>query len=186
MMPNKQFQPKNSRCARICRLNCGVMRHRHTCLFIVAACMPAVASANAIIPYMAVPWGQLLLFPAVVVIEATVLWRAPVTFGQATLQSFLANLASTIVGAGLYLATMPLVGDRLFSFWFKGNFASETIRGLVIALGFAAALGVLSWLIESAVVARLRKTNRQEVAWPCAKANLITYGILVLLALGIS
>jgi len=36
MTPNKQFQPTNSRCARICRLNCGVRRHRMRHLITVA------------------------------------------------------------------------------------------------------------------------------------------------------
>lgn len=159
------------------------MQHRTTALFVIAACVPAVASANALIPYMAVPWGQAFLLPLVVLIEAPFLRQEPVTFGRAALQSFLANLASTIVGAGLYFVTMPLVGDHLFNFWFKSQVASETFRGLLIAVGFAAVLGALSWLIESMVVARIRKAERQTVAWPCAKANLATYALLLLLAL---
>lgn len=147
--------------------------------------VPGIAHANAIIPYMAVPWGQVFLFPIVVVAEGVVLWRLlsgrlPPALGQ----SLVANLASTLVGAALYLATMELVGDSLFQWWFKGGFSSEAVRNACIALAFAAALWAVSWAVESLVLGRMRKSqNFRAVSRPCAIANVITYSALFGLAL---
>lgn len=152
---------------------------------IAGLCAPVEANANAIIPYMAVPWGQAFLLPIVILIEALVLWhllsgRFPPVLGQ----SFVANLASTFVGAALYFATMPLVGERLFQWWFKGGFASEPVRNACVALVFAAVLWVLSWVVESLVIARLRKLEHwKRISRQCAIANLITYASLLGLAI---
>lgn len=147
--------------------------------------VPSVANANAIIPYMAVPWGQVVLLPIVVVVEGLILWqllsgRFPPALGQ----SFVANLASTLVGAALYFATMPLVGESLFQWWFKGGFSSEAVRNACIALTFAAVLWAVSWAIESVVIARMRKSlTWRGVSRPCAIANTVTYVSLFGLAL---
>jgi hypothetical protein len=139
--------------------------------------VPSAANANAIIPYMAVPWGQVFLLPAVVVIEGLILWR--LLSGRllpALGQSFVANLASTLVGAALYFATMPLVGESLFQWWFKGGFSSEAVRNAFIALTFAAVLWAVSWAVESIVIARMRKSPVwRGVSRPCAIANAVTY-----------
>ncbi len=148
-------------------------------------CAPLEANANAIIPYMAVPWGQAFLLPIVILIEALVLWRLlsgrfPPVLGQ----SFVANLASTFVGAALYFATMPLIGEPLFQWWFKGGFASEAIRNACIALAFAGVLWVISWFVESLVIGHLRKLdNWKRVSRQCAIANLVTYASLLGLAI---
>lgn len=164
-------------------VNSTVMQHRYIIFTGIAVFLPAAASANALIPYMAVPWGQLFLFPMVVLIEAPFIRTETIKFGRALFHSLIANIASTIVGAGLYLATMPHIDDQIFNYWFKGQGGTETFRGLVIALGLAGVLGVLSWVIESVALARLRKINRNEVALPVAKANLVTYSILVFISL---
>jgi hypothetical protein len=136
------------------------------------------------IPYLAVPWGQLLLLPVVVVVEAIVLRRswggrvAPI-LGQ----SFVANLTSTLVGAGLYRMTMGRLHEPLFDWWFKGGFGTEAIRNACISIGFASVLWLISWVIESFVLARLRKTGFSGVSRPCAVANVVTYAGLIVIAL---
>jgi len=142
------------------------------------------AQANAIIPYMVVPWGQLILLPLVVVVEAVILHRMLRGKFLPTLgQSFLVNLVSTVVGATLYYITMATVGQTLFEWWFKGPFASEAIRNAAIALALAVGLGVLSWLVESRGLAYLRQlTSWEHVLVPCAVANAATYTGLVVLA----
>jgi len=146
---------------------------------------PAAAYADAIIPYMVVPWGQVFLLPLVVIVEAVILWRMlSGSFLSALGQSFVANLASTVLGAGLYFATLPAFGDPLFYWWFKGGFATKFIRNACIALSFAVALWFVSWVSESLVVARMRKVERWRIVLiPCAIANLVTYVGLLALAL---
>jgi hypothetical protein len=151
------------------------------------ALAPTLASANAMIPYMAVPWGQLVLFPLVIFVEAIVFW---VSLGGRFLsvlgQSFIANLASTLVGAALYLTTMGVLQEPLFHWWFKGALGTDAIRSACIALGFASTLWLLSWLIESFVVARVRrKSSMAQVLRPCAIANVVTYSGLLLVALAL-
>jgi hypothetical protein len=142
------------------------------------------AHANAIIPYMVVPWGQLILLPLVVVVEAVILHRMLKGKFLPTLgQSFLVNLVSTLVGAGLYYLTMTAFGQTLYQWWFKGGFASEAIRNAAIALALAIGLGVFSWIVESRGLAYLRQLNSWEhVLVPCAVANATTYTALVVLA----
>jgi hypothetical protein len=142
------------------------------------------ACADAIIPYMAIPWGQLFLLPAVVFIEGLIL-NGLLGGGMlaAMFQSLLGNIASTALGAALYLATMPLVGDKLFQWWFKGGFASEAIRNACIALGFAVGLFCVSWVSETIIVAHLRRTTYRSVGSAAAVANLATYILLLGLAL---
>ena len=150
----------------------------------IGLCFSADAGADALIPYMAVPWGQVFLLPIVILIEAAILYALLGGTVRAILyQSFLANLASTIVGALLYVATTPLFGESLFSWWFKGEFASERVRNACIALLFAATLCGVSWLVESWVIARLRNTGFAAVSRPSAWANLATYALLLALAL---
>jgi hypothetical protein len=146
---------------------------------------PVAAHADAIIPYMVVPWGQVFLLPLVVIVEAVVLWRMlRGRFLSALGQSFVANLASTVLGAGLYFATMAAFGEPLFYWWFKGGFATKTVRNACIALGFAVALWFVSWIVESLVVARMRKVESWRIVLiPCAIANLVTYVGLLALAL---
>jgi len=99
-------------------------------------------------------------------------------------QSFFANLVSTIIGAVLYIVTMPLVGDRLFQWWFKGGLSSETVRNALIALLFAVVLWTISWLSETAVLVRLRKASSWKgLSFPSAVANLVSYALLLSLAL---
>ena len=152
---------------------------------VCAVSLSSESNADAIIPYLAVPWGQAFLFPLVVLLEASVLW--PYLKGRFLPllgQSLVANCASTLIGALLYVATMPLVGDTLFQWWFKGDFASEAIRNACIALAFVAILWTVSWIIESLIIGRMRKlASWKEVAKPCAIANVATYIPLLGLAL---
>ena len=122
--------------------------------------------------------------PLVVAVEGVALWRfLGGRFPPALGQSFVANVVSTLVGAAVYFAAMPLFGQTLFDWWFKGVFATEAVRNLLIAVAFAVVLFIVSWLLESAVVARLRKAGSwRAVARQCAIANLITYVALISLA----
>ncbi|MEK7234460.1 MAG: hypothetical protein AAB268_11635, partial [Elusimicrobiota bacterium] len=87
---------------------------------------PLGAHANAIIPYMIVPWGQVFLLPLVIIIEGVILQRLLGGKLRSILfQSFAANLLSTALGAALYFATMPLVGNRLFDWWSSGGFSAK-------------------------------------------------------------
>ena len=68
---------------------------------------PVLAHADAIIPYVVVPWGQALLLPIVVIIEGLILVASLGGGVMATmLQSLVANVASTIVGGLIYVGTM--------------------------------------------------------------------------------
>ncbi len=141
-------------------------------------------AADALIPYMVVPWGQLFLLPVIVLIEASILYALlGGTLLRVAFQSLVANLASTVLGCVLYVATSPLIGHSIFEWWFKGDFASERVRNACLAFLFAAALWVVSWSTESWVVARMRKVQFSTVSGPCAWANLATYVLLFALAL---
>jgi hypothetical protein len=168
-------------------LNSVVMRHRSALIhrlwpFIGLA--PLSAHADAMIPYMVVPWGQVFLLPLVVIVEAAII-RGFLGGGviAVTLQSLVANVASTIVGALIYISGMSLIGDPLFTWWFKGGLGTEAIRAALISLSFAAALWAISWAVESLVISRMRKTALSVVAKPCAIANAATYVLLLALAL---
>jgi len=151
---------------------------------VLLASIPLTVRANAIIPYMVVPWGQVFLLPLVILIEAFVLQRLlSGSFRSNLFQSFVANFASTILGAVLYLTTQGIIGERLFHWWFKGGFSSEAIRSACIALLFAILLWLTSWLSEAALLTRLRKSNTSGKVWfACAIANLVTYVLLLALA----
>lgn len=160
------------------------MRLRHWwCIYL--ACTPLAVHADAIIPYMVVPWGQVFLLPIVILVEGFIL-RSMLggNFRSNLFQSLVANVASTILGAALYLATMPLVEESLFTWWFKGGFSAKAVRNACIALAFACVLWAISWVSETLVIARMRKANSiKEIAFPCAIANLSTYALLLALAI---
>lgn len=155
------------------------------CSGVLLASLPLTAHADAIIPYMVVPWGQVFLLPFVILIEALVLKRIlKGTFRSSFVQSFVANIVSTILGAILYFVTPSIFGERLFHWWFKGGFSSEAVRNACIALLFAILLWLISWISESALLARLRKTNSiRELLYASAFANLITYTLLLVIAI---
>lgn len=152
---------------------------------IVLVCVPLTVHADAMIPYMVVPWGQVFLLPIVIFVEGYIL-RSLLggNFRSALFQSSVANLASTILGAALYFTTMPLVGENIFYWWFNGGFSSDAVRNACIAIVFAVVLWTISWLSETLVIARMRQANSNKgIAFPCAIANLSTYVLLLLLAL---
>ena len=151
---------------------------------VLLAIIPITARADAIIPYMVVPWGQVFLLPLVILMEAFILQRfLSGSFRSNLFQSFVANLASTVLGAVLYWTTQEIIGERLFHWWFKGGFSSEAIRSACIALSFAMFLWLISWLSEAALLTRLRKPNSSGKLWfACAVANLVTYVLLFALA----
>ena len=152
---------------------------------VLLACMPIAAHANAIIPYMVVPWGQVYLLPLVILIEAVVIQRIMSgSFRSNFFQTLIANLASTALGALFFLITERIIGESLFRWWFKGEFSSEAIRSASIALLFAIFLWIFSWLSETALLIRLRKSNSSGNLWfACAIANLVTYALLLTLAI---
>jgi len=153
-------------------------------LILIVLVIPVEACANAIIPYMAVPWGQLFLLPLVIIIEGFILRKLAGGSLLSTLfQSLTGNIVSTALGAAIYLATIEHIYDQIFTWWFKGSFASEALRNVCIALGFALTLYVISWVSETIVISRMRKTTFKEMAIPCALANLATYILLMVLAI---
>lgn len=174
-----------------------VMRHsgpNHVSLaqrgavFLVLIAASGTAFANAIIPYMAVPWGQAILFPIVVLAEAPFVRRhAGGGFVRAVWHSLLANLGSTIVGAVIYVAVMALVGESLFRFWSQGHLASGgMLRTVVVATGFAALLWLVSCLVESVVLTLLRKPADAGPIWrACIQANALTYAVLLAIAVAL-
>ena len=149
------------------------------------AIIPIAAQADAIIPYMTVPWGQLFLLPLVILIEAVVLHRMlNGTFNSSLFQSFIANLGSTILGALLHLIIQGVIGEQLFHWWFDGGFSTQTVRNASIAFLFAIFLWLVSWLSETVMLARLRKLNSISTVWlASAIANLFTYTLLLALAI---
>jgi hypothetical protein len=163
------------------------MRHRGALirrLWPFMGLAPFWAHADAMIPYMVVPWGQVFLLPLVVIVEAAIL--RGFLGGRViavTLQSLTANVASTIVGALIYVGGMSLIGAPLFTWWFKGALGTEAIRAALISLFFATALWAISWAVESLVISRMRKTTLSVVAKPCAVADAATYVLLLALAL---
>lgn len=169
------------------------MRHRGALIdqhrgvshwWLIVGAIPLYAHADAMIPYMVVPWGQVFLLPLVIIVEGAIL-RGFLGGGVVAvmLQSLVANVASTIAGAALYMSGMPFVGDPLFTWWFKGALGTEAVRGALISLSFAVILWTISWAIESVVIARMRKVTLSVIAKPCAVANVATYGLLLALAL---
>lgn len=148
--------------------------------------VPMVAHADAIIPYVVVPWGQALLLPIVVIIEGLIL-VASLGGGvvAAMLQSLVANVASTIVGGIIYFGTMTFVGEPMYMWVFRAGIFGKgrAIRTTLLSLAFAAVLFTISWAIESWVISRMRRTTIRVVALPCALANTATYVLLLALAL---
>jgi hypothetical protein len=146
---------------------------------------PLTVHADAMIPYMVVPWGQVFLLPIVIFVEGYILRKIlGGKFYSALIQSCIANIASTILGVALYFITMPLIGEGLFYWWFKGGFSSEAVRNACIAILFAAVLWVVSWLSEMLVIAHMRKTSSDmKIVRAAAIANLATYSLLLTLAI---
>jgi len=145
----------------------------------------APALGDALIPYMWVPMGQLFLFPLVVLIEAVViLGILSGTKLQAIGHSFLMNLASTAVGAALYLATGPFIGDRLYKFWWNTGFDWQSITAIGISLVFALVFFGVSWVVETIVLRRLRPASETgQVVKTTGIANAATYALLLALAI---
>jgi hypothetical protein len=158
-----------------------------TTWLVIATCICSDAKANGILPYMVVPLGQTFLLPIIIVIESVILWYLLTSrFLSALWQSFIANIVSTLVGVGLYLATMPFVGDHLFRWLLRGGFGSMAIRNrnAFIALTIAAILWAISVLVESIIIGRMNKlASWKEVSRQCAIANLVTYVFLIILAM---
>lgn len=144
----------------------------------------SMAYADAIIPYMVVPWGQVFLLPLVIFVEAIVLQRLLGGTARSNFyQSFVSNLISTVLGVVLYFATMPMVGEGLFYWWFKGDFSTESFRNACIALMFTVVLWLVSWLSEAAVIERMRNDGSAgHIRSASAVANLVTYAMLFLIA----
>jgi hypothetical protein len=143
------------------------------------------AMADAIIPYMVVPWGQAFLLPLVIFLEALVLWKyLRGSFKSNLFQAFIANLVSTALGAASFVLVSGFLNSVVFEWWFKGGFSTESIRSALISLGFAGVLWIISWTSESFVIARLRKeTISKLILVTSAWANVLTYALLLALAL---
>ena len=146
------------------------------------ACDPAMA--DAIIPYMVVPWGQVFLLPLVICLEAVVLRQfLRGSFKSNLFQSFIANLVSTALGAASYTLASGFLNSVVFEWWFKGGFSEESIRSALISLGFAVVLWIISWTSESVVIAKLRKeTIAKSILIASAWANVLTYVLLLAIA----
>jgi hypothetical protein len=182
--------PSPIRCVRRAQLVRYAPRYRRGCwnraikaLCFTTAIVAPSAHADALIPFMVVPWGQVVLLPLVVIVEGAILRvLLPGSWGAAMLQSLGANAASTLVGVALYVGCMFFVGNVLYSWWFMGRLGTSGLRAGLISISFAVFLYAISWKIESVVIARMRKVTLAVVSKPCAVANAVTYGILLSLA----
>ena len=134
---------------------------------------PSVAYANAIIPYLMVPFAQLFLFPIVVAIETGIInYRLKYGFWKALWRVAIANLASTAVGAGLYFGGMPIVGDTFWNLWMR----YKTPGAIVLSLFFASVLFILSWSVESITAKPLFKEHsKPAISKAFLFANIATY-----------
>lgn len=143
--------------------------------------MPSLARADALIPYLVVPFGEVFLFPLVVLVETIfvkILLKMP--FWGSLWRTALANLASTALGAVLYYMAMPLIGNPLWDVWMK----YKTPAAILISLSFAIILCIVSWLIESIVAASLmRNVEKKKIYLTFLKANICSYVLLWLLSL---
>lgn len=152
---------------------------------VVVLCVPSRAYANAIVPYMVVPWGQVLLLPIVALVE-TPLVRHHLGggFGLGAWHSVLANLASTLAGAALGLVAMRLFGDWLFEYWSGAQYGPDSLqRSMLISGAFAALLYLVSGVVEARVLRSLRPNADPSRVRRCAlQANGLTYGLLLALS----
>lgn len=187
-MPNKS--PENRRAKIRARLSSNVMHWNEIMkklfqtpliISLLVLCNPLNAQANAILPYMAVPYGQAFLLPIVVLIESLILRRLAGRHLLIVLfQVFIANCVSTAIGAAIYF---PFLESPLFRWWEEAEIDSMPIISAIIALVFALILYIISWSTESIVIARMRKIKITDITGPCARANLATYILLLGLAL---
>ena len=140
------------------------------------AAYPSIGHANAIIPYLWVPIGQLFLFPLVVAAESWLVWLSlKGGFRRILWRVLLANLASTAVGAALYFLSMPLVGKPLWDIWNK----FDTPAAIIISFLIAAVLFGVSWLVETKVMVHmLHEVEKKRVRSAMLSANLVTYLVL--------
>ena len=154
-------------------------------VLLVTVCVPSQAYANAIIPYLVVPWGQVLLLPVVALVE-TPLVRHHLGggIGLGVWQSLLANLASTLAGAALGLVAMRLFGDWLFGFWAGAQYGPDSVqRSMLISSAFAVVLYLVSAVVEARVLRSLRPNADPSRVRRCAlQANGLTYGLLLALS----
>jgi hypothetical protein len=153
-------------------------------MFIISFFACDLAIADAIIPYMVVPWGQVFLLPLVICLEAVVLWRfLHASFKSNLFQSFITNLVSTALGAVSYILASGFLNGVVFEWWFKGGFSKESIRSAIISFGLAVVLWIISWTSESVVIAQLRKkTISKSILIASAWANVLTYVLLLVIA----
>lgn len=129
--------------------------------------------------------GQLFLFPLVVLVEAPIISAIlRGTKAQAIGHSLLMNLASTLVGAALYVTTGPLIGDPLYQLWWNSGFDRQRITAIMISIVIAITLFGISWLVETVVLSRLRPAAAlAQVMKTTGIANAVTYVLLMALAL---
>lgn len=151
---------------------------------IIAFCVCDSAQADAIIPYMVVPWGQVFLLPLVISLEAIVLWKLlRGSFKSNLFQSLIANIVSTVLGAFSYVLVSGFFGNVVFEWWFKGGFSEESIRGALISFGLAVVLWIISLVSEAFVIGRLREiTISKPILVASAVANTLTYVLLLTMA----
>jgi hypothetical protein len=128
--------------------------------------------------------GQVFLLPLVVLIEAAFI-RAFLGGSRllALWHSFLMNLASTLLGVAMYIATGPLIGDSLYNFWWRSGFDGQRVTAIFISAVFAVVLFAISWVIETIVLRRLRPASPgMQVVRTIGIANAVTYVVLMGLA----
>lgn len=145
--------------------------------FVAAVLLPQSAYANAIIPYLWVPVAQVFLFPIVILAESWLLTRwLKTTFWPTAGKCFVANLASTVVGAALYFSSMPLIGEPMWNFWHQ----YETPAAAAFSLAIATVLFLISWLVEAVVIWLWSRTIPRNTVWRfVGYSNAVTYAILL-------
>jgi hypothetical protein len=159
-------------------------RKRYAAWLLVLVALAGPAHADALLPYVVVPYAQVFLFPVIVIIEFVVLLLIlKGRWWKVLLQSLLVNLASTLVGVGLSYATLMVVGDQIYAAWSKVSFERERVVGIETSIGIAVLLFFLSWVIESFLLVRLRRVDPRRKIWVAsAIANVVSYIGLVSLS----
>jgi hypothetical protein len=175
-------------------------------LFLALAVLtPSVVYANAGLPMIVVVWpGMWILLAIVILVEAKFLApRIGVDFKAALGLSAKANFASTLVGYPLAWGVLLAVeiATTQGQAWGLGNFLKgftasvlqaawlipyendlDWIIPIATAINLLAAFFV-SWILEAWVISWYVKRPFQEIRLIVRNANLITYGILLILVL---
>ena len=146
---------------------------------LIAASSPAFA--DGILPFMTAPYGVVLLFPLVVLIEGAVILRMlGGRIRTALAHSFWCNLASTFLGVVLTLLVEYLFGKQIFLWDVQGMGYGSHLPYFVVTLAISAVLYLVTLAVEASCLSRLRgELTRHRAVVVSGVMNLFTYVPLV-------